>query len=190
MSTSGYRLLLALCMAMLAMTAAPLHAQTEPVVAKRATDLRDAPAETGRRLEALPASTPLTRLGPRQGPWVQVRTPQGRTGWLHMFDVGVAGGAAQGGGTSNGLRTFSNVFNRSAQNSTVTATSTVGIRGLGAEDIANAQPNLRAVAQMETLRIDAGTAQQFARAAALSPRSVGDLPAPGMFSNPGGGGGE
>jgi len=177
-SIPGHRLLLASCAVVLALACAPLHAQSDAAIAKRATDLRDAPADTGRTIEPLPARTPLTRLGPRQGPWVQVRTPQGRTGWLHMFDIGAAGGASQGSGAASGLRDLSNIFNRSNAGATVTATSTVGIRGLGEEDLARAQPNLRAVVQMEALRADAGAAQQFARHAALAPRSVGELPAP------------
>ena len=167
-------------MAVLALAASPLRAQ-EAVIAKRATDLRATPADSGQKVEALAEGTPLTRLGPRQGPWVQVRTQQGKTGWLHMFTVGVAGGAGQG---SSVLRDPSNVLNRGAQGATVTATSTVGIRGLGEEDLARAQPNLRAVTQMENQRVDAGAARQFARGAALNARNIGDLPAPSLFSPP------
>lgn len=167
--------------------AAPLsHAQSDVAIAKRATDLRDTPGDAGRKIRPLAASTPLLRLGPRQGPWVQVRTERGDTGWLHMFDVGAAGGASQGG-VGTDLRNLSTPFQRNRPSATVTATSTVGIRGLGEEDLARAQPNPKAVMQMEALRTDAGAARQFARHAALAPRSVGELPAPSFFSLPGGG---
>ena len=157
----------------------PLRAQTESVVVKRAAELRDAPGESARKLESLALQTPLTRLGQRQGPWVQVRTAQNKTGWLHMFDVGAAGGAApSGNAATSGLRSIANFFSRGTQNTTTTATSTVGIRGLGAEDLATAQPNLPAVAQMEALRTDASAARQFASSATLVARQVEDLPEP------------
>ncbi len=179
MTPPSRHLLSALCLALLALACPAVLAQSETGVAKRATDLRDTPADSGRKIEALAAGTPLTHLGPRQGPWVQVRTRQGRAGWLHMFDIGAGGGATQGGSAAGGLRDLGNLFNRNPQGSTVTATSTVGIRGLGQEDIARAQPNVRAVAQMERLRVDAGSAQQFARGAALTATPVADLPGPG-----------
>src|SRR6478609_810721 len=65
--------------------------QGEPATMKRASDLRDAPADSGRSLAALPAQEPVTRLGGRQGPWIQVQNRGGITGWVHMFDVGPAG---------------------------------------------------------------------------------------------------
>ena len=58
------------------------------------------------------------------------------------------------------------------------ATSTLGIRGLGAENLNNAQPNIAAVAQVQALRIDATQARQFAAGASLAVRSVEPLPVP------------
>jgi hypothetical protein len=58
------------------------------------------------------------------------------------------------------------------------STSTVGIRGLGAEDLANAQPNLAAVAQADANRANAAQARQFAGGASLSSRQVEPLPVP------------
>ena len=72
----------------------------EAAVTRRAAELRDTPGETGRSLASLPAQTPVTRLAERQGPWVQVRSSSGATGWLHLFDVGPAQGAQSGGGAS------------------------------------------------------------------------------------------
>ena len=61
-----------------------------------------------------------------------------------MFDVGAqAGTAAAGSNTAtSGLRSLGGLF---GGGSSTTATATVGIRGLSAEDIANAQPNPAAV---------------------------------------------
>ena len=160
------------------------HAQSDAVLLKRATELRDTPGENSRSLAALAARTPLARSGARQGAWIQVRTAEGTSGWVHMFDVGSAATAEAPGAGTNALRGLTSFFNRgSAQGGASTATSTVGIRGLGAEDLARSQPNMAAVAQADTLRLDADPARQFASAAALVSRLVDALPAPAPAQN-------
>jgi hypothetical protein len=94
-----------------------------------------------------------------------------------MFDLGAQAGAAPAsGGATSGLRSLGGLFGGSG--STTTATSTVGIRGLGAEDIANAQPNPTAVRDAEKLRVSAEQAQRFASASALRTQRVEPLPEP------------
>jgi len=98
-----------------------------------------------------------------------------------MFDIGTLPSQSTAGSAAAGaLRGLSNFFNRgSAQGGNNTAaTSTVGIRGLGAEDLANAQPNTQAVLQMEALRADAAQATRFANDAAWVARAVDPLPEP------------
>jgi hypothetical protein len=173
-----YLLAAALCSALLAL---PAIAQTEALVAKRATELRDAPGDAARSIATIPAQTTLTRLPARQGPWVQVKAASGQTGWVHMFDMGSPGTTSAMANTAQGaLRGLTNLFNRgSAQSASAgSPTSTVGIRGLGAEDIANAQPNLAALAQADTMRMDAAQAKRFAAEAPLTARTVEQLPEP------------
>ena len=179
---------LVFCLAALALSASSALAQ-EPAVTKRATELREAPGDTGRSLAALPAQSPVTRLAERKGPWVQVKTAAGQTGWLHLFDVGPASGAANtqvgggSGGVSGGLRGISDLFSKSGP----TATSASGIRGLDKEDIARAQPNTAAVGQMESMRQSEDQARQFAGSAPLSAVAVDPLPAPARAgTTPGG----
>lgn len=167
---------------LLAMIATGSVAQpsNEALLVKRSAELRETPGDSARSLAPLPMQTTLTRLPARQGAWIQVRTANGTSGWVHMFDVGPAGASSPASNVATGaLRGISNFFNRgSAQANTTTATSTVGIRGLGAEDIANAQPNLAALSQVDALRTDATQARRFAANAALQARAVEPLPAP------------
>jgi hypothetical protein len=159
--------------------ATPVHAQTDTLYVKRATELRQGPANTATVLLALPAQTSVSRLPERQGPWMRVKTEAAQTGWIHMFDVGTVAAPSSLGSTASGaLRGLSNFFNRSSAGTTTTATSTVGIRGLGAEDIANAQPNLAALQHAEGLRADAAQARRFASDAQLVARAVEPLPPP------------
>jgi hypothetical protein len=106
-----------------------------------------------------------------------------------MFDVGSTV-PAQGGNTATGaLRGLTSFFGRSSAQApaATTSTATIGIRGLGAEDIANAQPDLAAVARAEALRQDAVRARQFGTDAALVAQLVEPLPLPPAptRSNPG-----
>lgn len=175
------RLLTIVALLLAALNTSPAHAQTDPLMTKRAVDLREAPIETSRGVAALPAQTVLTRLPVRQGAWIQVKTATGATGWVHLFDVTTASAPSAGSNAATGaLRGLSNFFNRGSAQSTnnSAATATIGIRGLGAEDIANAQPNLAALNQLETWRQSATQARQFAAAAPWQARAVDPLPAP------------
>jgi len=175
-------------MALLASLAGFAQAQ-EAAVVKRATQLRDAPAEGGASVAPLEANTVVTRTSERKGAWTKVNTAQGATGWVHMFDLGPQSGSASSSNNTatSGLRSLGGLFGGN-NGSATTATSTVGIRGLGAEDIANAQPNPAAVGQAEGLRVNAEQARQFASNAALQPRTVQPLTEPARPSSSGSGG--
>jgi hypothetical protein len=158
-----------------------LAQSADAFVIKRPSELRSAPGETSPSLGPLAIATPITRLTARQGAWVEVNTTQGTTGWVHMFDMTTAAAAAQSGGSGAGfLRGVGSLFGgKSTQTAANTgATSTIGIRGLGAEDIANTQPNLAAVAQVEGMRVDAVQARRFASDATLTAHTVDPLPVP------------
>ena len=151
------------------------NAQAQEATIKRATELRQAPGDQSASLGALAADSSVSRTGERKGSWVKVRTPQGSAGWVHMFDLGAQPAAAGSNSTAGGLRSLGGLF---GGGSTTTATATVGIRGLSAEDLANAQPNPAAVSQAEKMRLSADQARQFASSAPLKPRSVEPLPEP------------
>jgi Bacterial SH3 domain len=180
-----YRALAALYLALAACCA---WAQDDTGVIRRAAELRESAAPSARSIATLPAQSTVTRLGERQGPWLQVRTPAGATGWVHMFDMGSgdATTSTTGNAATGALRGVTNFFNRgggAAPGSTV-ATSTIGIRGLGAEDIANAQPNVDAVILMEALRQTEAQARQFAAQAPLAAATVPPLPVPARAMAP------
>lgn len=154
----------------------------EAAVTRRATELRDAPGERGRGIASLPAQSPVTRTNERQGPWVQVRTANGATGWVHLFDIGPTTAAAEPGGNVIGgaLRSVTSLFGsqRAPQ-----AATTAGIRGLEAEDLAQSQPNPAAVTQMESLRQSEAEARSFADRSAWRAAPVDPLPAPARAAN-------
>ena len=159
--------------------AASAFAQTENLLLKRAADLRQGPSDSSAVVVSLPAQAPVTRLAERQGPWMRVTTAAGQTGWIHMFDVATTAAPTSASSTASGmLRGLTSFLNRGNTQTTTTATATVGIRGMGAEDIANAQPNLNALKQAEALRADAAQARKFAGESLLTARAVEALPEP------------
>lgn len=155
----------------------PARAEEEAAVVKRGSELRETPGDAGRVLAALPADTAVTRTGERQGAWVRVRTGAGATGWVHLFDVGPATGSGSGA-VAGAFRSVTSLFSKPTAQRTTASTSTIGIRGLGAEDLAQAEPDMQAVARMEALRQGDNDARQFARRAQLTPVSVEPLPEP------------
>jgi hypothetical protein len=163
---------------LMVLLAGAAQAQGEAAIMKRAAELREAPAESARAVAVLPAQSAVTRLGERRGPWIEVRSGTGATGWVHMFDVGRADGSASSGNAATGaLRGLTNLFSKGGGQRVVTPTATIGIRGLGAEDLAQATPNMQAVGQMEALRQSERQAREFAREAALGTVDVPALPA-------------
>lgn len=165
--------------------AAPASAQTGAAVVQRAAELREQPSPTASSLAALPVQTPVTRLGERQGAWVRVQTGAGAVGWVHLFDLGSAEATAAkpssgGNAATSALRGLTGFFAKGSAPVPVAnaPTSTLGIRGLGAEDIAQAQPNLPAVGSMEAQRQSEAQARQFASRAAWVSVAVDPLPAP------------
>ena len=153
----------------------------EAALTRRAVELRASPGDTGRSVASLPQQSPVTRLDGRQGPWIQVRSAQGATGWLHLFDLGPAtasggsGGSSSGGFVTGALRGVTGLFDTNAPRHSNT---TAGIRGLEAEDLANAQPNPAGVQRMAAWRASENDARAFAGRAAWQPVVVQALPAP------------
>lgn len=171
----------AVALALPVLLALPAWAQEEALT-RRPTELRDAPGDKGRSVAILPAQAAVTRTNERQGPWVQVRTAGGATGWVHLFDIGPAAAAApaqDGGGVIGGaLRGVTSLFGGSGSSPRRTqAATTAGIRGLDAEDLANAQPDAAAVRHMEGLRASENDARAFASRAPWKPVAIADTPA-------------
>lgn len=160
------------------------HAQSETLLTKQSTSLREQPASNAGSVATLAAGTAVTRTPQRVGPWMQVQTANGQQGWVHMFDLTAASsaGAPANNGLTGALRGLTGFLNRGSSGSTTVATSTVGIRGLSKEDIQNAAPNTAGVEKLEHLRADDTQARRFAAEKALTVQSVQPLPAPAQVA--------
>jgi hypothetical protein len=164
--------------ALLAALLLPAAWSQEAAATRRAVELRDAPGDRGKAVASLPAQASVTRLAERQGPWVQVRTEVGATGWVHMFDLGPAS-AAGGSSAGNALRGVAGgVTNLFGGRPTQAGTTAAGIRGLEAADLARAQPDAAAVTRMEAARQSDADVRGFAGRSGWRPVAVDPLPEP------------
>ena len=137
----------------------------------RATELKDKAAADARTVASLPAQTPVKVLG-RGGQWTQVEA-QSQKGWVRVFHLRfpstVETGAQSGGTVLGGITGALGFGRQTAKPSTV---ATTGIRGLTAEDFANASPDTEALKRLQSFRADKGSAERFARDGKVAAQQV------------------
>ena len=74
---------------MLLLLLGPATVWAEPVAVRALARLRTAPGKTARLIDSLPAGTPVEVVSEGSGGWVEVRTTDGRTGFIwgeHLGD--------------------------------------------------------------------------------------------------------
>jgi hypothetical protein len=133
-----------------------------------ATDLKQQPFIDASTISKLPVNTELEVLA-RQGGWMQVKAGA-EEGWLKMTAIKLGTGNAQGK-SGSGLGTLFNIATTGRSGSSGVTVAT-GVRGLGQEELKNAQPNHDAVKKMDTFVGAKNEATAFASAANLTSQSL------------------
>jgi hypothetical protein len=150
----------------------PLIAAAEPATVIRSTEMKASPATDAAAVAPLAERAKVDALE-RKGGWVRVKAEGGAEGWVRMLMLRYAGaGEAKRGDL--GIVQIVNVA-RTGTSGTQVAT---GVRGLDAEQLANARPN---AAELERLHGYAATreaAAGFAAQGGLTPQRV-DYPGEG-----------
>src|SRR5688572_1058284 len=151
--------------ALLVFTLFPLAVLAEPATVLRSTELKQEAATDSATLAQLAENTAVDAVE-RRGGWVRVKAGPA-DGWVKMLALryGAPGTARQG---DTGL---SQIFNVARTGSSGTQVTT-GVRGLEAEQIANAQPNAAELKKMQGFSSTADSAALFAAQAKLQPRAV------------------
>ena len=143
----------------------PLIAAAEPATVIREVEMKQAPATDAATLATLPENTALEALE-RKGGWTRVKTSAGE-GWVRMLSLRLGGATTAKPGAS-GLTQAFNV----ARTGTSGTQTTTGVRGLDADQIANAQPNPAELAKLEKFAANREAAASFATEGKLAPTSV------------------
>jgi Bacterial SH3 domain len=151
--------LLALCLLL------PLLAWAEPATVIKVTELKQAPATDAATVATLPENTAVEALERKSG-WTRVKASSGE-GWVRMLSLRFGGEVKPKAGSS-GLTQMFNV----ARTGTSGTQVTTGVRGLDAEQLANAQPNPAELAKLEKFAADRDAAAKFAAQGKLAPKSV------------------
>ncbi|MDZ4097432.1 MAG: hypothetical protein U1E13_01895 [Methylophilaceae bacterium] len=133
-----------------------------------AADLKQQPFIDAPTISKLPANTELEVLA-RQGGWMQVKAGA-EEGWLKMTAIKLGTGDAQGK-SGSGLGTLFNIATTGRSGSSGVTVAT-GVRGLGQEELKNAQPNHEAVKKMEAFVGAKNEVTVFATSANLKSQSL------------------
>lgn len=141
-------------------------ALASPGSVTRSTDLKDKPFLDATTLSRLPAGSSVD-IQKRQGAWAQVRASTGQTGWLKILNLRSGPSGASGSGVNQLL----NVARTGSSGNTVTT----GVKGLSAEQIKNARPNVQEVERMKSYGVSSAEAQRFARSNRLAAKNVADI---------------
>jgi hypothetical protein len=134
----------------------PLAAWAQPATIIRATELKKSPATDAPTVAEL-AETTLVEALERRGGWTRIRASAGE-GWVKMLALRYG---ATGPGARRGDSGISQLFNVARTGSSGTQVTT-GVRGLEAEQIANAQPNAAELKKMQQFAATPEAAEKFA----------------------------
>jgi Bacterial SH3 domain len=130
-------------------------AQAAPATLVRAVELKQQPASDAPSVAQLAADAAVD-AGERRGGWVRVKTAAGESGWVKLLSLRYA----RSGDAKSGDSGVAQLFNVARSGSSGTRVAT-GVRGLDAEQLANAQPNLQALRQLEDYAVDGAAAQKI-----------------------------
>lgn len=134
-----------------------------------AADLKQQPFIDAVTVMNLPVSTELEVLK-RQGAWMQVKSGVNE-GWLKLTTVKLGNAAAGKGKSGGGLGTLFNLATTGRSGSSG-VTVTTGVRGLGQEELKNAQPDHEAVKKMESFAGARNETASFAAGGKLQSQTI------------------
>jgi uncharacterized protein YgiM (DUF1202 family) len=149
----------------LLLAALPAWATSGKVV--RNTDIRQKPFLDAPVVAPVRSGTAVT-LQNRQGAWLQVKTADGKTGWIKLLNVQTEGGVSTGQGISQTTAALSSLYKTGSSGTTVTT----GVKGLSKEQITQAKPNPAEVEKMKQYAVSAQEAERAAQAQKLSRQQV------------------
>jgi len=144
----------------------PALAFAEPATLIRTTELKQSPASDAATVATLAETTKVDALE-RKGGWTRVRAEGGAEGWVRMLALRYAGAGEARQGDA-GISQILNV----ARTGTSGAQVTTGVRGLDAEQLANAKPNAAELKKMERYAASRDSAEGFAAKGKLSAQQV------------------
>lgn len=131
----------------------------------RNTDLKDKPFLDATTTAKLSAGSTVSMLK-REGAWMQVKTSDGKTGWVKLLNI--RSGSTTQSNNFSGIGSLAKVAKTGSSGNTVTT----GVKGLSEEGIKNAKPDPKELAKLEQLGISKAEAQRYATQEHLKAQKV------------------
>lgn len=146
---------------------ASVGALAEPGSVTRNTDLKDKPFLDATTTVQLSAGSAVD-IQKRQGAWMQVKTREGKTGWVKLLNI--RSGAAASGSVLGlaSIGQLANVAKTGSSGNTVTT----GVKGLSAEQMMNARANPEELARLQNLSVSSTDAHKYATQAKLTAQKI------------------
>ena len=151
---------------------APALCLAEPATVIRATEMKQQPATDATAAGQLAENAKVDALE-RKGGWTRVKAEGGAEGWVRMLALRYAGAGEAKQGDA-GIAQMLNV----ARSGTSGTQVTTGVRGLDAEQLANAKPDAAELKKMENYAASKDGAEGFAAKGRLRAQRV-DYPKEG-----------
>jgi hypothetical protein len=151
---------------------APVLALAAPATLIRDAELRASPASDAAVVASIAVNAKVDALE-RKGGWTRVRAEGGREGWVRMLALRYAGAGEVKQGDS-GVAQILNV----ARTGTSGTQVTTGVRGLDADQLANAKPNEAELKKLQGYAATGDAAAGFAAKGKLEARKI-DYPREG-----------
>lgn len=159
-------------LATLLLLLAPVLCLAEPATVIRATEMKQQPATDAPAAGQLAENAKVEALE-RKGGWTRIKAAGGAEGWVRMLALRYAGA----GEAKQGDAGISQILNV-ARTGTSGTQVTTGVRGLDAEQLANARPNAAELKKLGNFAASKDGAEDFAAKGRLSAQRV-DYPREG-----------
>jgi hypothetical protein len=150
----------------------PALCLAEPATVMRATEIKQQPATDAPAAGQLAENAKVDALE-RKGGWTRIKAESGAEGWVRMLALRYAGAGEAKLGDSGVAQLLS-----VARSGTSGAQVTTGVRGLDAEQLANARPNAAELRKMDGYAASKDGAGGFAAQGGLNAQRV-DYPKAG-----------
>ena len=142
-------------------------AHAEPATLLKPTELRSQPQGSAPVLTTLNTRDSVN-IASRQGAWANVKTADGKSGWVRVLNLRT--GSGQRGDA--GIGAIASVFKTGSSGNTVST----GVKGLSEEQLQNATPNPEEAARLNTFAAREPDARSFAKQGKLASQRVDYLP--------------
>jgi uncharacterized protein YgiM (DUF1202 family) len=149
------------------LTLASAQALATPGNLIRAAELKTQPFVDAPAVAQLADGSPITVVDSKGG-WSQVKSADGKTGWVRLLNVRLTAAPTTQVST---LQQIGGVV----RTGTTKAAATTGVKGLSKEDIANARPNHREVQKLDAFVPKAAEVNKFAASRKLTAVDVPEL---------------